>query len=730
MAPTPSKTDASSPDKNRYGRQIEEAFEAASKLAGSALPPSDFYQQFLNRTLSAIDAPAGAVWLRTPQGFLQIACQVNLEKVGLENRRGGRQCHNEVLRQVFQAAPPRPMMLEPNGRVAANPTAPPDAGAVPAANLTDYFALFAPIVTPDKQSLGVLEVFQDPSLDPRLYPTFLNYAFQMAGYASQYNQFSNARSASGVERTFAQVEAFARLVHTTLNPTEVAYHVANEGRKLAECDRLCVGVRHGRRKVTVEAVSGADVVEKASTHVRRLRLLMEAVLQWGEPLTFKGVKDAGLPPDVSHSLDEYLNESQPKLLVIQPIRDEREKDTKKPARSVLVMESFNPPEQTEPLIQRLEVVGKHAAPALYNAAEMKRVPLKFLWWPIAKVQDGLGGKGRFYAAGIAVLLALITATLVLVPAPLRMEAKGKLQPVDLIKVYPPREGILRDLSAKPKEQFLPGATVAKFQSAELEKEQIDLENKRSQASADEGGASRALQDLRISATEKAQFETKRSLARDTLFFTNSQIKVLNDQYNAIQGQFGWYQAKTPSAFTQQRALSANQPEKWTVLNENRQEALIGRTLRPSEEVIRLGYLEGMWHVELKIPQRNVGQIMRAFTTPGQFKREGGDTGRKYLDVDVLLSSMPDDSYRGRLYLDDLSAEAVPNKDEHDENEPVVTAYVKLDVDEIPAELRAPRSQYVTGLEVRTRVRCGDHALGYTLFHGVWEWFYEKVVFFF
>jgi len=28
------------------------------------------------------------------------------------------------------------------------------------------------------------------------------------------------------------------------------------------------------------------------------------------------------------------------------------------------------------------------------------------------------------------------------------------------------------------------------------------------------------------------------------------------------------------------------------------------------------------------------------------------------------------------------------------------------------------------------VKCGDHALGYALFHGVWEWFYEKVVFFF
>ena len=79
------------------------------------------------------------------------------------------------------------------------------------------------------------------------------------------------------------------------------------------------------------------------------------------------------------ALDDYLHESQPKLLIVQPVRDEREKDTAKPARAVLVMEMFNPPEQIDPIVQRLEIVTKHAAPALYNAAEMRRVPLKFLW---------------------------------------------------------------------------------------------------------------------------------------------------------------------------------------------------------------------------------------------------------------------------------------------------------------------------------------------------------------
>ena len=73
---------------------------------------------------------------------------------------------------------------------------------------------------------------------------------------------------------------------------------------------------------------------------------------------------------------------------------------------------------------------------------------------------------------------------------------------------------------------------------------------------------------------------------------------------------------------------------------------------------------------------------------------------------------------------------MPSKDEHNENEPVVTAYVKLNLPDFPAEAKVPEYMFITGLEVRTRIRCGSHPLGYSWFHGVWEWFYEKVVFFF
>jgi hypothetical protein len=192
---------------------------------------------------------------------------------------------------------------------------------------------------------------------------------------------------------------------------------------------------------------------------------------------------------------------------------------------------------------------------------------------------------------------------------------------------------------------------------------------------------------------------------------------------------GYCRVIAPDFDDRARALGAS---KWTVLNDDRRENLVGRTLRPSEEVMRLGNIKGPWRADLKIPQRNMGQILRAFADPDSHFVENDPVKgkRKYLVVDVLLSSNANTSYEGRLYKDEMAAEAVPNKNEHDENEPVVTAYIKLNVDGIPKENWVPAEQLVTGLEVRTRIRCGKHALGYTLFHGVWEWFYEKVVFFF
>lgn len=706
---------------NRFSRQIDEAFEEASKLAGSSLPPSEFYEKFLNRALTAIDAPAGAVWLRTPQGFLQIAQQVNLDKVGLDAKRGGRQCHNEILRQVFQTTPARPCMVEPQGRL----TGMAEPGPVPAANLTEFYTLFAPIVQDDKTKppLGLLEIFQQNNLDPRMYPTLLNYTVQMAGYASQYHQFSNVRQSAGLDRVFTQIEAFARLIHGTLNPTECAYHVANEGRRLVECDRLCVAVRHGKTAV-VEAVSGADVVEKASTHVRRMRKLFNEVLKWNDKLVFKGVKDESLPPGVLHALDDYLAESQPKLLVVAPIRDEREKDDKKMAKSALLIESFNPPENVEPLLQRLEILSKHAAPALYNAAEVKSIPLKVLWWPVKKVQDGLGGKARLITfLAIAALIAL-SVVMVLVPYPLKMDAKGQLEPVEIGQVFPPIAGQVKTLNYRPGDKVDSDAEIAEMFSDQLAEK---LRQPKAELMINDANLKilNATPISRIQENDRANWELKQTTAAAGVTAQSEALRAIQKVFNADIELPGRYFAKAPKLDLSRVPAHA----KWTLLNSDNREQILGRTVKENEPMLRLGYVEGQWHVMMKIPQRNIGHIMKAFDDP-KLCRVEEKTGRKFLDVDLLVTSDSDTKRSGRLYLDDVAAEAVPNKDDHNESEPVVIAKVKINLDDFPEDRQIPRALFVTGQDVHARIRCGDRAMGYSLFHGVWEWFYEKVVFFF
>ena len=106
-----------------------------------------------------------------------------------------------------------------------------------------------------------------------------------------------------------------------------------------------------------------------------------------------------------------------------------------------------------------------------------------------------------------------------------------------------------------------------------------------------------------------------------------------------------------------------------------------------------------------------------------------ETGRTYLQVDVLFASDSSTSFLGRLYEDELAAQAEPNRDDHNQTEPVVTGYVRVGkLDDLSEAQRA--ALFVAGQEVHVRIRCGDHALGYSLFHGVYEWFYEKVIFFF
>lgn len=690
----------------RSTHRIDQAFEEVARLAGSDLSPASFFQDFLTKVLAGIEAPAGAIWLRTPQGFLQLQCQTNLEAVNLDKHKGGRQSHNELLRQAFQMA--KPMLLEPYGTTGIQE-------GPPAGNPTEFVVHIAPIQM-EKETVGLVEVWQDPRWDARIQRTCLGYLVQMAGYASGYVRNQQGRKLAGQEQVWAQLESFARDIHNSLDPTRVAFHIANEGRRLIGCDRLSVATVEAK-KCKIEAVSGSDVVEKRSNLIQLMRALVDSVLKWGEKLVYQGTKDDSLPPDVLTALDDYLAESNSKLLVLLPLRDERQKDKPGPARSALLMENFETPEAVQPLIDRLEVVGRHATSALYNSVEMRRIPLGWVWRPVAKVQDGLGGKTKAIVTLIAAAVAALAVAMVVVPYPLKMDANGQMLPIERQKIYAPHPGHIRQFLVEPNSTFGVGQSLVLMEDQELgsklnalNEEINSLERMeaalqaRYNASRDYSEQLKTTQEIgKYSAQRKAKISERRELVR------------IN---NCVENRPGWFYVTAPP-FAQRRA--AAQLPHWTVLDTDFRENLTNKYVKPSDPILRLGDARGAFEVELKIPQKHIGQVLRAFNP---------DEADPKLFVDLLLTSDPTRTFKGVLYRSNVAGEATPNRDDHNESAPVVIAYVSLDDPAIPEDQRVPRELFVTGVEVHSKIRCGNHPMGYSLFYGLWEFLYEKVVFFF
>jgi atypical dual specificity phosphatase len=126
--------------------------------------------KLLQSVVSAIDAIAGAIWIRTKRGFLQLTTQINLENVSLDKHKNGRISHNELLRYVVHLN--RPLIIEPYGHVDI-----PD--WEPAGNPTDHFCLLVPVHR-GRELEGLLEIWTSPRNGMEKQRNFLNYLVQMS----------------------------------------------------------------------------------------------------------------------------------------------------------------------------------------------------------------------------------------------------------------------------------------------------------------------------------------------------------------------------------------------------------------------------------------------------------------------------------------------------------------------------------------------------------------------
>jgi hypothetical protein len=163
--------------------------EEVSRMAGRDMPPAEFFGEFLKRILMVLDAPAGAVWIRTPQGHLQLQYQIKMAQVGLTNVKSCREMHDELLRQGMIEAKP--------GHFPPHTSAGAAQGDTPvAANPTDFSNLIAPILN-EGQVAGIVEVWQSPDRHAKAIRGYIQFMVRMAQVASRFLRNHQLRQQTG-----------------------------------------------------------------------------------------------------------------------------------------------------------------------------------------------------------------------------------------------------------------------------------------------------------------------------------------------------------------------------------------------------------------------------------------------------------------------------------------------------------------------------------------------------
>ncbi|MCH5375119.1 MAG: hemolysin D, partial [Planctomycetes bacterium] len=287
-------------------QQIRGLVSEIAQLSKSELDAEEYYPAFLEKVVSALAATGGAIWVVREGRRLDLAYQIRMSETLLDAESEDARRHFGLLSQATASGEPRLIPPQSGGG---------DEQAI--GNPTRYLLVLAPLRS-DNQIEGLVEIFQRPDTQPVTQRGYLKFVVQMCDLAGEWLKTRKLRQISDRHSLWAQADQFARTVHENLDLRETAYTIVNEGRRIIGCDRVSVGIMHGR-KCKIEAVSGQDTIENRSNIVHFLGQLATRVIATGESLWYDGSME-DLPPQVEESLHDYIDESHTRMLALLPLR--------------------------------------------------------------------------------------------------------------------------------------------------------------------------------------------------------------------------------------------------------------------------------------------------------------------------------------------------------------------------------------------------------------------------
>jgi len=678
--------------------EIRWFLEQVARLGQSAGGETEYFQGVLGIVLQAMQAPAGLVWTLGDGGRVEPICHAGVENTGIAASEEAQQAHSALVQTCYGS--PAGLIVPPRAQLTG-----PD-GAVLATNPTDLLVVTAPFARGGNRA-GLIEVFHQPNADDvqRGYLVFLE---QIAAITAQFLGQRQLVTLDEQSSALSQVERFSRVVHESLDPVATAFVLANEARRIIGCDRVSVLVER-RRKLQLEAVSGQESVERRASAVQAIEALVRVVAKAGEPLWHPDASRE-LPPQIEEELEHYIDESHATALAIIPLHKPKPTPVVKPGGvdavavakaeaglgiagelvGALVAEWFASSSFDGGKKARVDLVAEHGKVALANSLTHTSLPL----YPLIN----LAGKSRVLTTArnlprtiLAVLGTLAAlAALVFVPAELRLEGKGTLEPVHRRDVFAGIEGVVEKLEpglehgAMVKE----GQLLATLRNTDLEVALADVLGRRASSEEQLASTKRSLlEDDKISADEKIRLAGRKA--------------QLQREIESLEQQEQLYRSKKED-------LQVRSPIDGVIVTWQVRDRLLLRPVEKGQVLMSVADKTGPWELEVNMPDDRLGHVNRA---AAEAKRTGRD-----LVVDYILATDPGTRHYG------LVKEIHEQAEVRGEEGNTVLVRVTIDPE------RHEKEELGAGASVTARIACGQRPLGYVWFHDVLSFIQTQILF--
>lgn len=495
-------------------------------------------------------------------------------------------------------------------------------------------------------------------------------------------------SSDNLQISSAQLDEFAHVLHQSLDPRETANKIANETRRVLDCDRVTVFKVTGKRTRAV-AISGQPNVNRRSNAVARLERLAQRVLLTKQAFWYPAPHVQ--PPQIEKRLNDYLSESATRSMVIHPIFDtanlidikpgDRE-DVKQRLIGGIAIEQCDRQWDADALTAPIEMLNRHSSDAFRNAYQHRQLFAYPLWHWLGKSKIMFAARHISKTIAALLLLTVLGLVMAFVPTDFRMTCEGQLMPVTHRQVFANIDGVIDEVLVKHGDSVIKGESLVKIQNLDLD-QQIQTTSGKIEELTEVIEATRSAMSDRSARTEQQQQQEN--------------VSALIAQLKSAERELELLEQKS-------QRLTVVSPIAGQVVTYNVQDRLRDRPVERVQSLLEVADLEGEWILELNLSDRKIGHVLKAFE----------DNERKPLDVEFILAANPDQTYRGLLSEVGQTTEMTPEMGQ--------VMRLKVSIEDPDFDLKQLRSG------VSAYVQCGQRSIGYAWFHSVWEFVQSKVLF--